>query len=100
MVLDILHTAVGSIGTDVERIRSGVDAHDATSVIAAAHHLKGTCGDLGTARLKEIALLIERAPKEIPWMVAPALLAELENAVEAVSAEIAAHARQKVVSRA
>jgi CheY-like chemotaxis protein/HPt (histidine-containing phosphotransfer) domain-containing protein len=99
-VLDILHTAAASIEADAERIRAGVDTHDAKSVMEAAHHLKGTCGDLGTVRLREVALLIERAPKEIPWMVAPALLTELQSAVEAVSIEIAAHARQKIVSPA
>jgi response regulator RpfG family c-di-GMP phosphodiesterase len=61
-VFEILHTAIESIGADARDIAAGVDAHDA----AAAHHLRGTCGDLYATRLKDIAALIERAPNEMP----------------------------------
>jgi CheY-like chemotaxis protein/HPt (histidine-containing phosphotransfer) domain-containing protein len=96
-VLEILHTAMESIGTDVQSIAAGVDAHDAAGVVEAAHHLRGTCGDLHATRLKEIAALIEGAPKEVPWDVSPALMARLQRAAEALSVVIGAHARQQIV---
>jgi HPt (histidine-containing phosphotransfer) domain-containing protein len=90
-VVEILNAADRSIKTDLLRIEAGIDAHDAQIVIEAAHRIKGTCGDLHTNRLRAIATVIEHAPQEDPWMVAPSLLAELQSAVNALSVEIDAH---------
>jgi signal transduction histidine kinase/HPt (histidine-containing phosphotransfer) domain-containing protein len=95
-VVKILNAASQSIKTDLLRIEAGIDAHDAQTVIEVAHRIKGTCGDLHANRLGAIASVIEHAPQEDPWMVAPSLLAELQSAVNALGVEIDAQAKQEV----
>jgi CheY-like chemotaxis protein/HPt (histidine-containing phosphotransfer) domain-containing protein len=95
-VVEILNAASQSIKAKLLRIEVGIDAHDAQIVIEAAHRIKGTCGDLHANRLRAIASVIEHAPQEDSWMVAPSLLAELQSAVNALSVEIDAHAKPVV----
>jgi HPt (histidine-containing phosphotransfer) domain-containing protein len=87
-VLEMLDAALPSIETDALRIRRSVDTNDGASVIEAAHHLRGTCGELRAARLRDIAALIERAPKEATWRVDPPLLAELQSEVDALRLDL------------
>jgi HPt (histidine-containing phosphotransfer) domain-containing protein len=96
-VTRVLDVAIRSIDGDVQRIAAGVGAHDRATVVATAHHLKGTCGDLHATRLREIAALIEHAATNDRPVVAPALLVELANAVQALKFEIESHQKQITV---
>ncbi len=91
-VAGILDVAIESINKDVGRIFASIEAHDGAGVIAAAHRIKGTCGDLRAARLREIAATIEQAAKITPWTIAAPLLSELQKAVDLLSIDIETHA--------
>jgi PAS domain S-box-containing protein len=96
-VATILNDAIGSIKRDVQRLESAVTSGDWETVIGAAHHLKGTSGDLGANRLKEIAFLIERAPEPSAWAFEPSLMGALRCAVDSLDVEIEAYARGEIV---
>jgi len=93
-VAAILDEAIESIKTDAQRVGAGVTTDDAEIVIQAAHHIKGTCGDVGANRLREIASLVERLAKQESWAIAPSLLAELQVAVDALSVKIEAFTKE------
>jgi HPt (histidine-containing phosphotransfer) domain-containing protein len=88
VVIEILDAATESIRADAVRICTSVDAHDGKRLAAAAHHLKGTCGELRATRLGDVAALIERAPLEVAWTVEPALVGRLRCEVAAICVEI------------
>jgi CheY-like chemotaxis protein/HPt (histidine-containing phosphotransfer) domain-containing protein len=93
MVHTVLKTAIASIKADMQCVEDGLEAQDAQRVLEAAHRIKGTSGDLRANRLRDIISVIERTPREHSWIIAPALLAELESAVDALSRDIAAYIR-------
>jgi PAS domain S-box-containing protein len=84
-VVNILRAAIASIRMDAVGIQAAIDAHAAPTVSEAAHRIKGTAGDLHATRLRTLAAQIEHHAKEVPWRVAPSLLAELSGAIDALS---------------
>jgi CheY-like chemotaxis protein/HPt (histidine-containing phosphotransfer) domain-containing protein len=90
-VAGILAIALASVQSDSKTIVAGTQAHDAAAVIAAAHHLKGTCADLRATRLRDVAALIEQVPKTTPWTVTESSLAELGAAAAALSRALEIH---------
>jgi HPt (histidine-containing phosphotransfer) domain-containing protein len=97
-IVSLLNAAIASIRVDAGRIATGAQDHDAETLIAAAHRLRGTSGNLGANGLIEIAALIERAPKENCWTVAPSLLAGLARCVDVLNVRVEAYVKQNVVT--
>jgi HPt (histidine-containing phosphotransfer) domain-containing protein len=91
-VAGLLDAASLSIQEDLHSIERCVKTHDAKSVVAAAHRLKGTSGSITSLRLTELSSSIERSARAEFMVVAPARLVELREAVDALKADVESYA--------
>jgi two-component system, sensor histidine kinase and response regulator len=73
------------------QISTGLEAGDANRVRQAAHALKGSSGELGAQRMREICARLESSAAEGSIVAAPALAQELEDEAVHVRAALAAH---------
>lgn len=75
------------VGRHIAKIRESQVAGDSPALKASAHALKGTCGNLGVARLAELGRLIELETANSA--AAAALLPVLESEYEQARRELA-----------
>jgi PAS domain S-box-containing protein len=94
-VITLLTAAAGSIKADVARIENCAAAHEYAAVAEAAHRLKGTSASIRSPRLGEISAKVEAAALAATTTspLAPALLAELRSAVDALIDDVEKHGK-------
>jgi HPt (histidine-containing phosphotransfer) domain-containing protein len=56
---ELLITALTSVCVDVRRLELALATDDATALVEAAHHLRGTSGSLGATKLAEASRAVE-----------------------------------------
>jgi two-component system, sensor histidine kinase and response regulator len=75
---------------DIEKAATALRGSDATELEEAAHKLKGSCGNLGAARLRDLCQQLEKLGREGSLQAAPELLASVEDEFGRVRTELVA----------
>ncbi|MBL7924512.1 MAG: PAS domain S-box protein [Bacteroidia bacterium] len=73
---------------NIEEIKQGLDRGDLTAMWKAAHKLKGTCLNIGAARLSEVCRDIERKGRNLEIAGLHGLCMQLENDYRATVTEL------------
>jgi HPt (histidine-containing phosphotransfer) domain-containing protein len=90
MIPHIISIFLESATEDLEKMRTAVLAGDALGLAAAAHSLKGSCGNLGAFRLQELCRKVESDSRSEPLGAASTILEPLEQEVSRVKNELRA----------
>jgi HPt (histidine-containing phosphotransfer) domain-containing protein len=88
MIPHIISIFLESATEDVEKMRTAVLAGNAQGLAAAAHSLKGSCGNLGASHLKELCLKVESDSPSEPLGAASTILKMLEQEFGRVGNEL------------
>jgi two-component system, sensor histidine kinase and response regulator len=75
---------------DIEKAGAAVRSSQATDLEEAAHKLKGSCGNLGAARLRDLCQQLEKLGRDGSLQNAPELLAAAEKEFARVRRELVA----------
>jgi two-component system, sensor histidine kinase and response regulator len=75
---------------DIEKAVAAVRSSQATDLEEAAHKLKGSCGNLGAARLRDLCQQLEKLGRDGSLQNAPELLAAAEEEFARVRTELVA----------
>jgi len=75
---------------DIEKARAALRSSQATDLEEAAHKLKGSCGNLGAARLRDLCQQLEKLGRDGSLQNAPELLAAAEEEFARVRTELVA----------
>jgi len=75
---------------DLEKARGAARSSQATDLAEAAHKLKGSCGNLGATRLRDICQRLEKVGRDGTLQAAPELLASIEEEFGRVRTELVA----------
>ncbi|HET9377171.1 MAG TPA: response regulator [Chthoniobacterales bacterium] len=75
---------------DIERAATALRGSNATELEEAAHKLKGSCGNLGAARLRDLCQQLEKLGRDGSLQTAPELLASVEDEFGRVRTELVA----------
>jgi two-component system, sensor histidine kinase and response regulator len=75
---------------DIEKAVAAVRSAQATDLEEAAHKLKGSCGNLGAARLRDLCQQLEKLGRDGSLQNAPELLAAAEEEFARVRTELVA----------
>ena len=73
---------------DIEKAAVALGDSDATGLEEAAHKLKGSCGNLGATRLRDLCQQLEQLGREGSLQTAPELVAAAEEEFGRVRAEL------------
>ena len=76
---DILKIYLGDIPKQIEVLKKAVADNDVELVHRKGHSIKGASDNVAAARMKNIALLIEKAGREADLGMVPELTARLET---------------------
>jgi HPt (histidine-containing phosphotransfer) domain-containing protein len=90
LVVEMIELFLEDSPPRVERIRSAVAASDAGGVAAAAHSLRGSCGNLGLDRTRGVCERLELAAVQRCLAELPDLFAELDTTLAEESDELRA----------
>ena len=58
--LELLELFLETMESNLEKLKSGVDANDTQQVIEVAHNIKGSAANLGLQEISELAKGVER----------------------------------------
>ena len=86
---DLVELFLEDASTQLEEIRDALGQSDALALARQAHELKGSCANVGAAKLSEIALSLETAAEKQVLDQAEDILTELEEEFERVKAHLA-----------
>jgi two-component system, sensor histidine kinase and response regulator len=75
---------------DLEKASAAVCSSQATDLEEAAHKLKGSCGNLGAMRLRDLCQRLEKLGRDGTLQAAPELLASIEEEFGRVRTELVA----------
>jgi two-component system sensor histidine kinase/response regulator len=75
---------------DLEKASAAVCSSHATDLEEAAHKLKGSCGNLGAMRLRDLCQRLEKLGRDGTLQAAPELLASIEEEFGRVRTELVA----------
>jgi CheY-like chemotaxis protein/HPt (histidine-containing phosphotransfer) domain-containing protein len=75
---------------DIEKARAALRSSQATDLEEAAHKLKGSCSNLGAARLRDLCQQLEKLGRDGSLQNAPELLAAAEEEFARVRTELVA----------
>ncbi len=70
---------------DLDKLKAGSEAGDATAMGDAAHSIKGACANLGVDGLRELAYELEKAGRGGDLDVAQSMIPELEGMINQLS---------------
>jgi len=90
MIPHLISIFLESATEDIEKMRAAILGGDAPGLAAAAHSLKGSCGNLGASRLQELCLKVESDGLSEPLGAASKILEPLEQEFGRVRNELRA----------
>ncbi len=76
----------------IKALREAIAAHQAPGVASAAHSIKGSASNIGSARVSRVAADIEDRARRGDWDEIPALIIELERRYSELRARVEQYA--------
>lgn len=87
-MLELYDMMLKNNAAHLEKLESGVEAHDLEAVRKAAHAIKGSSGNVGANRLSRLAAEVEESARDGSWDGIATKVAEMRPGFESVKAEI------------